>query len=49
MLKTFMKDGKKLPPAMEFFGSNIKVEVEAYMRKLKGFWSEVIEHAERAS
>lgn len=46
MLKAFTKDGKKLPPAMEFFGSDIEVEEEAYTRKLKGFWTEVIEHAE---
>jgi hypothetical protein len=31
---------------MEFFGSDIEVEEEAYVRKLKGFWTEVIEHVE---
>jgi hypothetical protein len=44
--KAFTKDGKKPPPAMEFFESDIKVEEEAYVRKLKGFWTKVIKHAE---
>ena len=45
MVTAFQSKDKKCPLAMEYFGTNIKVEEAAYMKKLKDFWKAVRTHA----
>ena len=45
MVTAFQSKDKKCPLAMEYFGTNIKVEEAAYMKKLKDFWKAVQTHA----
>ena len=45
MVTAFQSKDKKCPLVMEYFGTNIKVEEAAYMKKLKDFWKAVRTHA----